>query len=79
MSLVQGRRLVMLLAAACVGAVFIAGLFTHGLLSGLLLIATALVLIGLAAVTWPRLRAVERGMRLVVIVAIAAIAIARLS
>jgi len=73
------RRSVTLLGALGVGALFVCGLFTHGVLSGALLTATDLVLIGLAAVTWPTLRMGDRVLRLAVIALIAVVAVARFS
>jgi hypothetical protein len=45
-------RLVNLLLAAVVGAVFVAGLFLHGVVAALLLLAVVAVLVLLTAAAW---------------------------
>ncbi|HTW21059.1 MAG TPA: DUF6703 family protein [Mycobacteriales bacterium] len=72
------RRAVTFGIAVAVGALFIAGLFLHGVASFGLLALTDLVLVTLAVTTWPVLRRGDRLMRSVVIAAIAAVAVARL-
>jgi hypothetical protein len=77
MSLVQ-RRLVIVLAAALVGGIFVAGLFIHGRFGGALLLLTDAILIALARITWPHLPSRGRPIRLIIIAAIAAIAAVKL-
>jgi hypothetical protein len=72
------RRLVIILAAAAVGAVFAAGLFIHGRVGGGLLALTDAVLIALARITWPQLRPHGRPIRLLVIAVVAVIAAIKL-
>jgi hypothetical protein len=75
----MARRLLTILAAAIVGAIFAAGLFIRGPVGGGLLLLTDAVLIALARLTWSRLRPQGRPLRLVVIVAIAVIAVIKLA
>jgi len=71
------RRLVIVLGAAIVGAVFVTGLFIHGPVGGGLLLLTDAVLIALARITWPHLRPAGRPLRIIVIVAVAAFAVVK--
>ena len=73
------RRAVVFLIAVAVGAVFLTGLFLHGIVSFALLGVTDIALIALAATTWPLLRRGDRALRIVVIAVITVVAIARLS
>jgi hypothetical protein len=77
MSPVQRRGPILLIAAA-VGGVFLAGLFVHGRVGGLLLLATAAVLISLTRVTWPRLRDRDRALRVIIVGAILVLAVVKL-
>jgi hypothetical protein len=72
------QRLAMILAAAVVGAIFIAGLFVHGRAGGGLLLVTDAILITLTSATWTRARPQGRPIRVAIIVAIAVVAIAKL-
>lgn len=72
------RRGPTLLAAAVVGGLFVAGLFIHGRVGGVLLLLTDAVLITLAAVTWSRIRPQGRPLRLAIIAVIAVIALVKL-
>lgn len=72
------RRLVIILAAAAVGAIFAAGLFIHGRVGGGLLLATDAVLIALARISWPQLAPKGRPIRLLVIAVVAVIALTKL-
>jgi hypothetical protein len=64
------RRLLTLLVAGAVGAIFAAGLFIDGRVGGALLIATAAILVGLARITWAHLKPQARPLRIVLIAAI---------
>lgn len=72
------RRLVTILVAGTMGAIFAAGLFIHGRVGGALLLLTDAVLIGLAFLTWRRLPPKGRPLRLVVIATIAVLAAIKL-
>jgi hypothetical protein len=72
------RRLLILLGALAVGALFLAGLFIHGRIGGALLILTAAVLSGLSRLVWAQLRPQGRPLRIVIIVAIAAYGVVKL-
>lgn len=67
-----------MLAAAVVGGLFVAGLFVHGVVGGILLVLVAAALGALTRAAWPHLPDRGRPVRLLVIAAIAAIAIAKL-
>ena len=73
------RRVVILFAALATGVLFAAGLFVAGPVGGLLLALTAVILIGLATWAWPALTPRTRPVRVVVIVAVAALAILKLA
>jgi hypothetical protein len=73
------RRVVILLVALGVGAICVAGLFTHGWISAVLLALTDVVLIALTSVTWPRLRQRDRAVRVAVVVVIAVVAAVRVT
>jgi hypothetical protein len=72
------RRGPILLMAAAVGGVFLAGLFISGPVGGILLLVTAAVLISLTSATWPRLRGRDRAIRVVVVAAILVLAVVKL-
>jgi len=76
MSLVP-ERLRNLLGAVVVGASFVAGLFIHGALGGVLLLLTALVLGVLTSAVWHRMRARDRAFRLVIILVIVAVGLVK--
>jgi hypothetical protein len=73
------RRLLILLAALAVGVLFAAGLFVHGVLGGVLLLAVDALLIAMAALTWRHLRPQGRPLRIAVIAVIAVVAIVKLA
>jgi hypothetical protein len=73
-----GSRLVIVLGAVAVGACFVAGLFIHGPGGGALLALTDIVLIALTGTAWTQLQPRARPVRVVVILAIAALAIVKL-
>jgi hypothetical protein len=77
MSSVQ-RRPVIVLGAAVVGAIFVAGLFIHGRIGGALLLLTDAILIGLTRLTWPHLPPRGRPLRLIIIAVIAVIGVVKL-
>jgi len=62
-----------------VGAVFLAGLFIPGIVGAILLLAVTGLLVTLSSVTWPALRPRERLMRVLIVVVIVAIAVAKLA
>lgn len=72
-------RLVNLLAALVVAAIFIAGLALHGPVGGLLLLVTDVVLILLSVATWPQVRPKGRPLRIAVVVVIAVVAVVKLA
>lgn len=72
-------RLVIVLGALCVGALFLAGLFVAGPAGGAMLAVTDVILVGLTGAAWRQLRPQTRPLRLVIIVAVAALAIAKLA
>jgi hypothetical protein len=72
-------RLVIVLGAVAVGALFVAGLFVHGPGGGGLLALTDVVLIALTGLAWSHIQPKARPFRLVVIVAIAALAVVKLT
>jgi hypothetical protein len=67
-------RLANLLVAAATGAVFLAGLFTDGVLSALLLLAVVAFLVLLSAAAWQSIPARGRGMRVIVILLVLVLA-----
>jgi hypothetical protein len=73
------RRLVIVLAATAVLAVFLAGLFINGRIGGALLLLTDAVLVTLTRVTWPHVRPQGRRLRLVVIAAVGIGAIVKIA
>ena len=74
-----GNRLAGLLAAIGVGAVFVAGLFVHGVVGAVLLIAVAVVLGYLSSQAWSSLHPRGRRFRLVVLVAVVAAAVVKIA
>jgi hypothetical protein len=77
MSSMQRRGPVILVAAA-IGALFVAGLFIHGVVGAVLLLLTDVVLVTISAALWSRIRPQGRPLRVGIIVIIAAIAVAKL-
>ncbi|HEY0637518.1 MAG TPA: DUF6703 family protein [Pseudonocardiaceae bacterium] len=67
-----------LVAGLAVTAVFAAGVITGGVLGALLLGALVLGVAALLAVAWPRLRPVDRGLRLLVLAILVAVTLAQL-
>ena len=65
------RRLLILLGALVVGALFFAGLFIHGRAGGALLLLTAVILTALTRLVWEHVRPRGRPLRIVIIAAIA--------
>ncbi|HVV74746.1 MAG TPA: DUF6703 family protein [Mycobacteriales bacterium] len=72
------RRLLILLGALAIGALFLAGLFVHGRVGGGLLVVTDAVLIGLSRVVWDEINPRRRPIRIVIIAAIAILAVVKL-
>jgi 4-hydroxybenzoate polyprenyltransferase len=75
----MGKRLAVMFGAACVGALFAAGLFIHGRVGGALLLVVAAILATLTYATYqriPRRRDVQ--LRLVIVVLILIVAVAKL-
>jgi hypothetical protein len=72
-------RLVIVLGAVAVGACFVAGLFVHGPGGGGFLALTDIALIALTGAAWSHVQRRARPFRVVVIVAIAALAVVKLT
>ena len=72
-------RLVIVLGAVAVGALFVAGLFVHGPGGGGFLALTDIALIALTGAAWSQIQPKARPFRVVVIAAIAALAIVKLT
>jgi Family of unknown function (DUF6703) len=72
------RRLLILLGALGIGALFAAGLFVPGRAGGGLLVITDAVLIGLSRVVWSQVDARRRPIRIAIIAAIAVVAVVKL-
>ena len=72
-------RLANLLVAAAAGAVFLAALFTHGILSAVLLVAVAGFLVLLSAAAWPTIPARGRQVRILVVVLVLVLAAVKLA
>jgi hypothetical protein len=68
-----------LLGAAAVGALFLAGLFIHGVVGGVLLLLTAAILVTLSWGAWSRMQPQGRPLRVVVIVVIAVLAVLKIA
>lgn len=65
------------LGAAIVGAVFLAGLFIHGALGGVLLLITAIMLGIFTSAIWHRLPPARRPVRIVIILVVVAVALVK--
>jgi hypothetical protein len=75
----MGKRLAVMVGAACVGALFAAGLFVHGRTGGAILLVVAAILGTLTYATWRHLgRRRDLQIRLVILALILAVAIAKL-
>jgi uncharacterized membrane protein YfcA len=74
----MARRVLVLVGAALVGAVFAAGLFVSGRLGGALLLVTAVILGALTSATWTRRRPQGRPLRIVIIAVIVVLAVVKL-
>jgi hypothetical protein len=72
------QRLLVILGALAVGALFGAGLFVVGRPGGAMLVVTDLILILLTRTAWAQVRPQGRPVRIVVIAAIAALAVFKL-
>lgn len=72
------RRLLILLAALVVLALFLAGLFIHGRTGGALLLVTDAILIGLSRLAWNHVDPRRRPIRILIIAAVAVLAIVKL-
>jgi hypothetical protein len=72
-------RLANLLVAAAAGAVFLAALFTDGLLSALLLVAVAGFLVLLSAAAWPTIPGRGRLVRILVVLLVLVLAAVKLA
>jgi hypothetical protein len=76
----MGRRLAVMVGAACVGVLFAFGLFLHGRVGGALLLVVAAILGTLTYAIWHRLhRRRDLAVRLVIVAAILAIAVTKLA
>ncbi len=74
----MSRRLLIVLGALGVGALFAAGLFVDGRPGGVLLIVTDAVLITLTRTAWGQVRTQGRPLRVLIIAAIAVLAVVKL-
>ena len=74
-----GNRLLTVLVAVAVGAVFLAGLFVHALGGAILLIVVAVFLGYLSSKTWPVLHPRARLLRLAILAAVAVLAMVKIS
>jgi hypothetical protein len=72
------RRGPIMLAAAAVGAVFVAGLFIHGWVGAVLLLLVDALLATMSVATWSRVRPQGRPLRVLVIAAIAVVAVIKI-
>jgi hypothetical protein len=72
------QRLALLLAAVVAAAITIAGLFLDNRIGGALLLVTVAILVALARLRWAELPPNGRILRVVIVAAFAALAIARL-
>jgi hypothetical protein len=72
------RRGPILLSAAAIGAVFVAGLFIHGWVGAALLVLTDAVLATMSIGTWSRVRPQGRPLRILVIAAVAVVAVIKI-
>lgn len=75
----MSRRLLIVLGALAVGALFAAGLFVHGRAGGGLLVLTDAILIGLSRLSWAQVRTQGRPLRVLIIAVIAVIAVVKLA
>ena len=73
------RRGPILLAAAAVGAMFVAGLAIHGWVGAVLLLLTDVVLATSSVATWTRVRPQGRPFRVVIIALILVLAIVKIA
>jgi hypothetical protein len=73
------RRLALLLAAAAVGGTFVAGLFIHGVVGGVLVLATAAILASLTAMLWQHVQPKARPLRVAIIAVIVVIGILKIA
>ena len=76
---VPRSRVANLVVAATVGALFLVGLFTHGLTSALVLLVVVAFLGYLSTQTWSRVPVRGRGARVLIIAAIVVVAIVKLA
>ena len=76
---VPRSRLANLLVAIAVGGVFLAGLFTHGAVGAVLLIAVAAFLGYVSSQTWSALHPRGRSARLAVLAAVVAVAVVKIA
>jgi hypothetical protein len=72
------RRMLMIVAAGTIGALFAAGLFLHGRIGGGLLLITDALLIALGISAWGNTQPQKRPIRIAVILAIGVIAVVKM-
>jgi len=72
-------RLANVLVAGGAGAFFVAGLFAHGALGAVLLVAVAAFLVLLSASAWPTIPSRGRRLRVLVVVAVLVVAVLNLT
>lgn len=72
------RRLLILLGALGIGALFAAGLFIQGRAGGVLLVITDALLVGLSRLTWAHVNPRRRPIRVLIIAVVAVVAVVKL-
>jgi hypothetical protein len=72
-------RLANLLVAAGAGVVFAVGLFTHGALAAVLLLAVAAFLVVLSAAAWASVPARGRRLRVAVVIVVLVVAVLKVA
>ena len=72
-------RLANVLVAIVVGTIFLTGLFVHGAVGGVLLLAVAALLGYLSSQAWSAIHPRARGLRLIVLAVIVVVAIVKIA
>ena len=72
-------RLANLLVAIAVGAIFLAGLFIHGVVGAVLLLSVAVFLAYLSSQAWPVIHPRGRVARILLLVLVVAVAVVKLA
>lgn len=71
-------RLANLAVAAAIGALFLVGLFTHGVVAAVVLLVVAALLALLTSQAWPAIPGRGRGVRVIVFALVVVVAIVKL-